>query len=318
MSSTLEEILEAAEALERNAGGERQTAAIGQGLGLYRCSRPQEIRDIRVNEACVLLVLRGRKQLATSSRSWTATDGEMLLVPAGLSFWLGNYPRSSGVEYRGLAIRFGADVVELFRQLYGPRMVVDAAAGRWHAPAPAAFLEALGQWIAWSSRRRLDDEVARHRRVELLWLLARAELAGHLLTAAHASWRRRVTELFELDPAHPWRIDEVGAKLGVSESTLRRHLQGEGQGFRNLLEEVRLMVGLTLVQESSMAIGRIADAVGYRSQSRFGERFKRRFGMTPSTLRQTRLPVPAEGVAESPGEFSGSGESGGFGERVTD
>ena len=48
------------------------------------------------------------------------------------------------------------------------------------------------------------------------------------------------------------------------------------------------MQALTLVQESPWSIGRIADAVGYRSQSRFGERFKLRFGMTPSALRLTR------------------------------
>ena len=108
----------------------------------------------------------------------------------------------------------------------------------------------------------------------------------------------------ELDPAHPWRMDEVGAWLGVSESTLRRHLQEEGHGFRSLLEEVRLMRGLTLVQESPWAIGRIADAVGYRSQSRFSERFKRRFGLTPSSLRQTRVPPTAPNGDGTPfGEF---------------
>ncbi|MEO1370745.1 MAG: AraC family transcriptional regulator N-terminal domain-containing protein, partial [Acidobacteriota bacterium] len=113
MSAALDAILRAADALEESAGGERQTAAIGHGLGLYRCSRPQEIRDIRMSEACILLVLRGRKELATSSRTWTATDGEMLLLPTDMSFWLGNYPDGSGLDYRGLAIRFSADVVAL-------------------------------------------------------------------------------------------------------------------------------------------------------------------------------------------------------------
>ena len=293
MHSALEDILRAADSLEHGANGERQTAAIRQGLGLYRCSRPQEIRDIRVSEACVLLVLRGRKQLATSSRSWTATDGEMLLLPADMSFWLGNYPEEPGEEYRGLAIRFSAEVVQLFRQLYGSKIAEDTSNPRWHAAAPNEFLEALGQWIAWCGQRRLDDTLARHRRVELLLLLAQAELAGHLLLTAHSSWSRRVSDLLQLDPAHPWRMEEVGSRLGASESTLRRHLQEEGQGFRSLLEEVRLMHGLTLIQESPWAIGRIAEAVGYRSQSRFSERFKLRFGLTPSSLRQTRLPPTA-------------------------
>ncbi|MEM9597461.1 MAG: helix-turn-helix domain-containing protein [Acidobacteriota bacterium] len=293
MHSALDDILRAAESLEGIAEGDRQTAAIDQGLGLYRCSRPQEIRDIRISEACVLLVLRGRKQLATSSRTWTASDGEMLLLPAGMSFWLGNYPAHAGTEYRGLAVRFSADVVDLFRRLYGPHVADDPSSSRRHAAAPVEFLEAVAQWVAWCSQRRLDDVLARHRRIELLLLLARADLAGQLLTSAHTSWSRRLAELFELDPARPWRMKDVGTRLGVSESTLRRYLQEEGHGFRSLLEEVRLMRGLTLVQESPWAIGRIADSVGYRSQSRFSERFKRRFGLTPSSLRHTRLPPPA-------------------------
>ncbi|MEO1086718.1 MAG: helix-turn-helix domain-containing protein [Acidobacteriota bacterium] len=300
MPSALEEIMLAADSLEHAEAGERQTAAIGQGLGLYRCSRPQEIRDLHMTEACILLVLRGRKQLATSSRTWTATDGEMLLVPTDMSFWLGNYPAEPGLEYRGLAIRFSADVVDLFRQLYGAKVVHDASHSRWHAAAPEEFLEAVGQWIEWCGKRRLDDALARHRRAELLLILAQAELAGHLLITAHASWSRRLTDLFQLDPAHPWRMEEVGSRLGVSESTLRRHLQDEGQGFRDLLEGVRLMHGLTLIQESPLAIGRIADAVGYRSQSRFSERFKLRFGLTPSSLRQTRLPPRPSAIPAIP------------------
>lgn len=42
-------------------------------------------------------------------------------------------------------------------------------------------------------------------------------------------------------------------------------------------------------------------AVGYQSQSRFGERFKRRFGLTPSALRRTRMNDPGESLTV-PGE----------------
>ncbi|MFV2058954.1 MAG: helix-turn-helix transcriptional regulator, partial [Thiohalomonadales bacterium] len=77
------------------------------------------------------------------------------------------------------------------------------------------------------------------------------------------------------------------SRLGVSESSLRRKLQSEQTGFRELLEEARLSHGLYLLLETVHPIGQVADAVGYQSQSRFGERFKRRFGMTPTELRRT-------------------------------
>lgn len=290
MQRMLEKLLGVAERLEGSPDGTRQVAATAEGLGLYRCWGPQEIRDVTMPEASVLLVLRGRKQLATASRAWDAGFGEILLVPAGETFWLGNYPDSAGASYRGVAIRFSNEVIDLFRQFYGQEVAVEDSPSRWHAAAPADFLEALGQWIEWCVQHHPDRPIARHRRIELLLLLARAGLAGNLLLTRHPSWSRRVTDLFLLDPGRAWRMEEVGGRLGVSESTLRRHLQEEGQRFRSLLEEVRLMSGLTLIQESPWAIGRIADAVGYRSQSRFSERFKLRFGLTPSDLRHTRLP----------------------------
>ncbi|MEM8963261.1 MAG: helix-turn-helix transcriptional regulator [Acidobacteriota bacterium] len=292
MIRLLDEIHEAAARLEESADLDRPMPMAGS-IGLYRCWRPQEIRDIVMPDAAVLLVLKGHKKLATASQSWTAAPGEILLIPAGTQFWLGNYPDETGQRYRGMAIRFSSEVIEHFRQVYGAHIESESQAGHWHATAPHPFLHAVHQWLAWCGQHAPSEIVARHRLVELLLLLTQHGLASHLLLPYHPSWSRRVTALVHLDPAHTWRMEEVGARLGVSESTLRRHLQDEGTGFRGLLEEVRLIQGLTLVQESIWPIGRIADAVGYRSQSRFSERFKRRFGLTPRALRHTQDPPPA-------------------------
>ncbi len=299
MTEVIRGIVAAAARLETTQGGD----GASEWLGLYRCWRPQEIRDVMMPDATVLLVLRGRKELVTASQSWTAGPGEVLLVPAGSAFWLGNYPEAPGQGYRGLAVRFSVEVVAQFRQIYGQQLDRFSLQGRWHALAPDDFLHAVRQWLTWCADRAPDRELARHRLVELLLLLARAHLAGNLLLAEHPSWSRRVTGLLHLDPARPWRMEEVGSRLGVSESTLRRRLQDEGKGFRTLLEEVRLIHGLTLVQESAWSIGRIADAVGYRSQSRFSERFKRRFGLTPRSLRNTIVPeIPSGSFAGTAGE----------------
>jgi len=89
-----------------------------------------------------------------------------------------------------------------------------------------------------------------------------------------------------MDPSKDWRCAEVCKKIGMSETVLRRKLLVEETGFRELLEEMRLMTSLRLVQETKWTILRVADAVGYKSQSRFTERFKLRFGMTPTELRR--------------------------------
>ncbi|MEM7588280.1 MAG: AraC family transcriptional regulator N-terminal domain-containing protein, partial [Acidobacteriota bacterium] len=229
MKSLLDEILEASAHLENAADSALQSAASAEGLGLYRCWRPQKIRDITLPEASVLLVLRGRKHLATTSRSWEAGPGEMLVVPAGTNFWLGNYPDDSGQHYRGIAMRFSDEVISDFRQLYGRELGGGGRHDRWLAEAPLELLHALNQWLVWCGQRPPDSFIARHRRVELLLLLAQAGFAGNLLLPQHPSWSRRITGLFHLDPAHPWRMADVASRLGASESTLRRHLHDEGQ-----------------------------------------------------------------------------------------
>jgi len=94
--------------------------------------------------------------------------------------------------------------------------------------------------------------------------------------------------MIEIDPAHQWRVHEISSRLAVSESSLRRRLQHEGIGFRDILEEVRLAMGLGMVMGTSLMIIQIADSCGYQSQSRFTERFKIRYGISPSELRKTQ------------------------------
>ena len=67
--------------------------------------------------------------------------------------------------------------------------------------------------------------------------------------------------------------------------TLRRHLQGEGVSFQDLLIDVRMSHALALLQVTDLPIGQIALEVGYDSASRFAVRFRRRFAMSPSEVR---------------------------------
>ncbi len=75
----------------------------------------------------------------------------------------------------------------------------------------------------------------------------------------------------------------------MSESTLRRKLQAEGTIFSDLHIQVRLGFGMHLLQTTSLPVVIISEKCGYQSQSRFTEKFKDRFGLTPLKLRQTQL-----------------------------
>jgi AraC-like DNA-binding protein len=51
----------------------------------------------------------------------------------------------------------------------------------------------------------------------------------------------------------------------------------------------KLGLGLHLLQTTLHSIVLIAEKCGYQSQSRFTDRFKGRFGLTPSELRKTKM-----------------------------
>ncbi|MCJ8311595.1 MAG: helix-turn-helix transcriptional regulator [Saccharospirillaceae bacterium] len=78
-------------------------------------------------------------------------------------------------------------------------------------------------------------------------------------------------------------------QLLMSESTLRRKLKSEGTNVQKIKDSAKLGLGLHLLQTTVIPIGLIADQCGYQSQSRFTDRFKQLFGLTPSELRKTKM-----------------------------
>ena len=101
-----------------------------------------------------------------------------------------------------------------------------------------------------------------------------------------------------MDPGREWTIRGIAEKLGTSERTLRRHLNNEGDGFTQILREVRLNAGLALLQVGNTSVGEAAYRCGYNSASRFAGLFRERFGVSPSEVLQYTA-VSGQPLAES-------------------
>ena len=273
-------------------------------LGVQSCYEPQKISKVTFSKPAVLLVVSGSKEIELANRRFVAKAGELLIVPADTEFWLAKFPDPVSGLYQGLGFRFDIETVEEFQRSYGRGLESWNLSSNWHAPASEATLEWIIQWLDWSSKYPPSLHVQRHRLVELLLLLAQAGLAGNILVSRNPSWRQRIGQMIGLDPARAWRCQDLCRMLGVSESAMRRHLRVERTSFRDLLEETRLMSSLGMVQETSLTICQVADAVGYRSQSRFTDRFKERFGVTPTMLRRSGSDAPGEVLALRGGTLS--------------
>lgn len=256
-------------------------------MGIQSCYRPQRLSSVSFRIPAMLLVISGRKEIQIGNQTFVAQAGEMLIVPGDCEVWLGKHPDDRTGSYQGIGIRFDLDIIKQFQNYYGQNLDSWDIAPRWTVAAPAKLIAWLIDWLRWSREYPSAKQIQRHRLVELLLILAQGGLAGNILISRSPSWRQRVSQLIRIDPAHEWRSEEVSLRLKASESSLRRKLKLEDTSFREILEETRLMAGLNLMQESTLSIGRIAEAVGYQSQSRFTDRFKLRFNVTPTGLRKT-------------------------------
>jgi AraC-like DNA-binding protein len=257
------------------------------GVGIFHCQRPQALRNVPIHQPIAVLVVSGHKIIALGERRIEILPGELLLLPGGCTVEVGNHPGHREEHYLGLAMAFSQTSIEQFRRSYGT-VIPPGTQPQWRAPAPMDMVAAMAQWVEWCMHHPVDPTLAKHRQVEILMLLTRAGVAGNLLIDREASWRERVAQIITPDPARDWSAGEVCRHLGVGESTLRRHLKEEGVGFRQLLQECRMVAALALLQETFWPVGQVAEAVGYQSHSRFSERFKGRFGLSPVELKKTR------------------------------
>jgi len=88
---------------------------------------------------------------------------------------------------------------------------------------------------------------------------------------------------------------EIAAKLNMSESTLRRKLAKENQGFQTIVDKVRHRLAVEYLTTTKIPVSEIAALLGFSDSANFRRAFKRWNGSTPSfARRQTTVDTTAE------------------------
>lgn len=264
---------------------------LGQ-IGVFHCHQHQQLHAVPIHQPSMVLVLRGSKRVVLSARDETLQPGQVAFLPAGSELQMENIPCGRSREYLALCLSFAPETIDRFLANYGASLDWAEQRPLFTATAPQAFTRAVKQRVEWCMAGDVDNWIFNDlQQQEILSICGHHRLLGLLLQNRQSSWSQRVSALLSVDLAYKWRISEVGKRLGVSESSLRRSLQEENTSFSELLEQARLVTGLSLLQETSLSVAQVAIMVGYQSQSRFTERFKQRFGMTPSQLKHSRVAV---------------------------
>lgn len=245
-------------------------------FSLYASVREQHILNAPILKPLLVCVLSGLKRLGRHGEV-ACPAGGFVFLPNSPTIDMRNIPVND--EYCALLIDFEYSDFHQFQPAPG------AAKPHLQGRLDEVLARTLRQYVEWSA---YAPPAAWHfRRQELLQLLHQA---GHDVAAMAAppSFSHQLHRMISADIAGDWSARRLAAALAVSESTLRRNLKEEGTGLHAIVNRTRLGHALHLVQTTMQPIGRIADLCGYDSQSRFTEKFKHLFGVTPSELRKTR------------------------------
>ena len=147
----------------------------------------------------------------------------------------------------------------------------------------AAEHEYLVETICHKDPSAAEDAARNH--VEAVWFRV-AEKQG---TPARESdpLQRAVGHLvFRLHA--PLSLRELAARVAFTSpgNLSRLFRQRYGVSFQGYLQKLRLEKAAELLAETRMPVANICQRVGYRDHSRFGQHFKRRFGVAPTQWRR--------------------------------
>ncbi len=233
----------------------------------------------------MLLVTSGRMDLDNGSNQVSiGGDASLLLVDAGGHADLLKTPARDSKRFRSLFLTLSTTLLRSFQRQNSSLLSSHSArAGYQQLVLDTDLKTTFLRIFDGADVQRVSDARLQCRLTELLWSLA--ERGYVFKERKQDGTAERLRALISDDPGQQWTANEAGRRLAMSEATLRRRLVGESVHFEDILIEVRMHHAMMLLQTTPWSIPRIALACGYQSRSRFSERFRTRFGYSPSTVR---------------------------------
>lgn len=248
----------------------------GPGAFSYGCTTRERLSSVSMPHPVLGIVLRGTKEVWLGDTCATLPTGTVFALPRGVQLDVLNIPDDRSGVYQSLLIE-----VEALPPGVAPLTVADSRApvttADFAIPLTRDLVDAIG-----NARRDLSDpevkaEICQHRVAEILLLMRRvpqARVLFHQTLAEQSRW------LIRGEPTAEWDVVTLAARFGMAGSTLRRHLAGEGTGFRDLLRAARMEAARDALA-SGLSAGRAAELAGYSSRSHFARRFREAFGVNP-------------------------------------
>ena len=245
---------------------------------VYSSHKEQRLFNVPIVKPLLIFVLDGVKNIGNTSET-VCNVNNFIFLSNSPTVDMRNIPGQR--EYFAVLIEFEYQDFDIFKSK--PKSQTSHVIGT----VDDGLEKLLRQFVEWS----LFAPPA-------LWSFRRQEMLQYLYHLGHhqvssmfeaPTLTQKLHTIFSENIAEEINTSVLCEKLAMSESTLRRKLSAENTHLQEIKDQIKLGHGLHLLQTTDTPIGHIASECGYQSQSRFTERFKQRFGLTPTALRNTRL-----------------------------
>ncbi|WP_437612184.1 helix-turn-helix transcriptional regulator [Erwinia sp. V71] len=242
----------------------------------------QHTQAFQFFDTTFLLILSGELQMTTDGTTYTLNSSSGLcMVDAGICADLSKFPAPQGL-FQSIFLTLKPAVIERFQRHYPSAANSKPSAPIRTLAADDDLRHTLDNLLASAAQPDLSDPRLELRIVDFMLALSER---GVSFTTQQNSTAARLKTLLRDAPDQHWTARSAGTALAMSEATLRRRLSEEGIRFEHILLDIRMHHALMLLQTTAWSIPQIADACGYRSQARFSERFRDRFGISPARVR---------------------------------
>lgn len=248
-------------------------------FSIYSSVKEQHILNVPIYKPLLIMVLNGRKKIGTE---YYVEAGEFVFLSNTPSIDMRNIPDNT--EYFALLIEFEFNDFNCFTH----KNIKNTRNPFIQGKIDPILIQNLKQFIEWAAYAPPD--IYSIRRQEILLLLNHLGHQQVQTIIEPPCLSHKIFNMIHNNIAEDLTVTALSTYLAMSESTLRRKLKAEGTSIQNIKDKARLGYGLHLVQTSFKPIGHIAEQCGYTSQSRFTDKFKKLFNITPTALRKTRMP----------------------------
>ncbi|MEQ9743895.1 helix-turn-helix transcriptional regulator [Pectobacterium actinidiae] len=246
---------------------------------------PQQTTRFPFYEATLLLVLSGQLTILEQDTATVIdTPSQLCLITPDASADLTKIPGGHDSAFRSIFLTFSPTLLARFYHRYPDECALT------YPPHPFTTLEldddlisALQHLVEGITGNKLNESRLELRLMDML--LALSERGYHFGAPPQPGITAQLRTLISEEPDRHWTAQSAGRLLAMSEATLRRRLSAEQTRFEVLLLETRMQHAMMLVQTTSWSMQRLAEACGYKSSARFSERFKTRFGCSPTKIR---------------------------------